>query len=590
MSPRSLGRFLFSTAVILLPFIASASAQAAAITTYHNDNNRTGWNRNETTLTTANVKVNTGNTSNCGHPGHTCFGLLFTTALDEQVDAEPLYVPNQKITGQTGAHNVAYVATEKDSIYAIDSSNGKILKQKTLGNAVPIANLPTGPYSGGGPCNNNSDFVGIDSTPLIDQATQTMYVITYNLDANNTPAYYIHALDLSTLQDRPFSPQKVAATVKLTNGTSYSFNAAVQRQRPGLLAANGNIYAGFGSFCDYTNTSRGWLLGWQASTLKPFAASQLNNKDATSPGVCVGGTSVLCYLSSIWMSGYGLGADSSGNIFFVTGNSAQKSYAPNNNIQESVAKVPSNLSGVSALFTPYQPQVLDKDDNDFGSGGIMLIPDQATSLPHLAVAAGKDGNMYLLNRDNLGGLSTSSSPKTNVGPAYNIGGCWCGQSYFVGSDSVGRVVSSGGNDVIVWKLESSPTAALSQQTKTALASSQHDPGFFTSISSNGMHAGSAIIWAVDRPGSNNFSTLYALDAQSGAIIFGPGNAGTWPNPNANPNIVPAVVGGKVFVASYKQLAIFGLGATGKVQIQSPTGFKFQTGIRTITAEKRGVRQ
>jgi len=557
-----------------------------ALTTYHYDKNRTGWNPHETKLTTANVKVNTANTANCAQPGHNCFGLLSTTSLDEQVDAEPLIVTNQKISGKPGTYSVAYVATEKDSIYAIDTSNGKILNQKTFGTAVPLADIPPGPYSGGGPCNNNSDFVGINSTPLIDQATQTLYTITYNLE-NNTQVYYIHALDLSTLQDKPFSPQKVAATVTLTDGKAYSFNAAVQRQRPGLLAANGNIYAGFGSFCDYKeNVSRGWLLGWQASNLKPLTSSQLNNRDASSSGFCTP-TAIPCFLSSIWMSGYGLAADSSGNIFFVTGNSAPNTYAPNNNIQESVVRVPPSLGSVAGLYTPYKPQDLDSNDNDFGSGGVLAIPDQGAPIPHLAVAAGKDGNMYLLNRDNLGGLSTSSSPKTNVGPAYQIGGCWCGQSYFVGSDAVGRVVSSGGSDIIVWKLETSPTTALTQQTKTTLAGSSHDPGFFTSISSNGVQAGSAIIWAVDRPGSSNFSTLYAVDAQSGATLFGPANAGTWPNPNSNPNIVPAVANGKVLVASYKQLAIFGLGATGKVQIQSPTGFKFKTGVRTFSAAKRG---
>lgn len=566
------------------------SPSPGAVNSYHYDNNRTGWNSNETTLTPAKVKVNTGNTSNCAQTGKSCFGLLSTTPLDEQVDAQPLLVRNQKISGKAGTHDVVYVATENNSVYAIDASNGTVLLSqialdaKTLGPAVPLSSLPSGPYSAGGPCNNNSNFVGIDSTPVVNQETNTIYLITYNLDPKNGPTYYIHALDLTTLQDKSFSPRKISATITLDNGSSYSFNAAVQRQRPALLKSNGNIYAGFGSFCDYSeNESRGWLLAWEASTLAPLAASQLNNRDATSSGFCTP-SDLPCFLSSIWMSGYGLAGDGSGNIFFVTGNSAPNTYGPNNNIQESVVRISWDLRSIGGIFTPYQPQNLDSADNDFGSGGVLALPDQPGPIPHLAVAAGKDGNMYLLNRDNLGGLSTDSNPSTNVGPAYQIGGCWCGQSYFVAPDGVGRVVSSGGNNVIVWKLQTTPTVGLTQQTQTSLpAPSLHDPGFFTTVSSNGTQAGSAIIWAVARPtdANTNYSNLYAIDAQTGAILFGPAAAGTWPNPASNPNIVPMAADAKVFVASYKQLAIFGLGATGKAKILSPGGFSAQANFRAI---------
>ncbi|MGP0020132.1 MAG: hypothetical protein ACLPHP_16290 [Candidatus Sulfotelmatobacter sp.] len=554
--------------------LGTTSPSPGGVSTYHYDKNRTGWNPNETTLTTANVKTN--------------FGLLSTTLLDEQVDAQPLLVRNQEIHGKSGKFDVVYVATENNSIYAIDASTGAVLLSQlelgsaTLGPSVPIASLPSGPYSpNNGPCNNNSNHVGIDSTPVINEWTNTLYVITYNLDPKNGNTYYIHALDLSSLQERSFSPQKISATVTLTDGSGYSFNAAVQRQRPALLEDYGNIYAGFGSFCDYVeNKSRGWLLGWQASTLKSLGASQLNNHDATSSGFCTP-FNLPCFLSSIWMSGYGLAADNS-DIFFVTGNSAPNTYAPNNNIQESVVKIGRGINSVEQIFTPYQPQNLDDSDNDFGSGGVMVLPDQSGSVPHLAVAAGKDGNMYLLDRDDLGGLSTNSTPSTNVGPAYQIGGCWCGQSYFVAPDGVGRVISSGGNTVINWKLETSPHVGLSQQTQAVLASSFDDPGFFTTVSSNGTQAGSAIVWAVARPSdeNTNYSNLYAIDPQSGTILFGPAAAGTWPNQSSNPNIVPLAADGKVFVASYKQLAIFGLGATGKVSIQNPE-FSPQANFRAL---------
>ena len=156
---------------------------------------------------------------------------------------------------------------------------------------------------------------------------------------------------------------------------------------------------------------------------------ELNDTQATSPN--------SFFLSSIWMSGYGPAADDSGNILFVTGNSdySGTTYDGVTNIQESVMKVSSNLTTVLDLFTPSDQGSLDQTDEDFGSGGVLVLPDQPGSLPHLAVAAGKDGNMYFMNEDNLGGYSTT---KNNVFGTYSIGGCWCGESYFVDpSDGVG---------------------------------------------------------------------------------------------------------------------------------------------------------
>jgi hypothetical protein len=168
--------------------------------------------------------------------------------------------------------------------------------------------------------------------------------------------------------------------------------------------------------------------------------------------------------------------------------------------------------------------------------------------------------MFLLDRNNLGGYNPNGP--NNVLGTFNIGGCWCGQSYFLGSDDVGRVVSSGGNSAIVWKLQTSPSVTLVKQSTSAALNSGQDPGFLTSISSNGQVPGSAIIWAVARPTNANPAnvTLYALDADNGATLFS-GTAGTWPNVNGNANLVPVVANGKVYVASFKRLTIFGLGQT-----------------------------
>ena len=162
-------------------------------------------------------------------------------------------------------------------------------------------------------CNNNSAVVGINSTPVIDPVSSTLYVMVYTY-ANKTPSYQLHALNLTTLQDK-VTPAVVSASAKLSTGTTYKFNPAASRQRSGLvLAANGNIYAAFASFCDASaNLSRGWLLGWQAGTLTPLPANHLDDQLAQSPD--------SFFLSSIWMAGFGVATDSSSNLYFATGNS-----------------------------------------------------------------------------------------------------------------------------------------------------------------------------------------------------------------------------------------------------------------------------
>jgi hypothetical protein len=268
----------FACALAFFTMPCASPAKAALITTYHYDNARTGWNPIETTLTPANV----GNLQ-----------LLTTVALDEQVDAQPLFVPGMTIAG--GKHNVLYVATEKNTIYALDAASGAILLQPNFGPAVPLSTLP-------GQCDSNSVVVGINSTPAIDVKTNTLYVMIYTYE-NNTPICRLHALDLATLSDK-VPPAVVQATATLSDGSSWSFQAAYSRQRAALVEANGNIYAGFASFCDQSaNYSRGWLLGWNAGSLAPLAANRLNNQliPAQSPDDF--------FLTSIWMSGSGPAVD-----------------------------------------------------------------------------------------------------------------------------------------------------------------------------------------------------------------------------------------------------------------------------------------
>jgi hypothetical protein len=524
-------------ALIFALSLLSASVFALAqtpVTTYHYDNYRTGWNHTETVLTPANVKPKS-------------FALLKTIQLDDQVDAQPLYVPGVLITAGNykGVHDVVYVVTENNTIYAIDLHTRTVLLKPNFG--VPIV-YPLG-------CGNNAPDVGITSTPAIDLASGTMYVMVYTRDAKNNPTYLLHALDLGSLTDK-VAPQTVAATHTLTNGSTFKFNATYQRQRPGLLLANGNLYAGFGSFCDFSaDLSRGWLLGWTASNLQSFPSNQIFDTQATSPD--------SFFLSSIWMSGYGLAADDQGNILFVTGNSdySGTTYDGITNIQESVVKVSPTLNEVVDLFTPSNQAGLDQTDADYGSGGLLVLPVQPGAVPHVAVAAGKDGNMYVMNEDRLGGYSPT---KNNVLGTYQVGSCWCGQSYFVDSDGIGRIVSSGGTVAEVWKIQTSPSFSLSMTTASPSLPTVQDPGFFTSISSNG--TSNPIIWAVSRPVNSMPATLrlYAFNPDSGTNpmkqLFR-GAAGFWPNLGGNSNLVPVVADGHVLVAANKSLRVFGLVGT-----------------------------
>lgn len=514
--------------------VSPASQSPVAVVTYHYDNLRTGWNDNESALTYGSLQSGS-------------FGLLESVSLDDQVDAQPLVVPNQTTTrgNDPGQHDVVYVATESNTVYAIDASDGTVLFSQNLGQPVPT---PLG-------CTNNGPNVGITGTPVIDLSANVMYVIAYTLTAS-IPTYTIHELDLSNLEDA-VTPVVVSASHTLTNGDTYDFNATYQRQRPGLLEANGNVYAGFGSFCDFSaSQSRGWLLGWQAGTLTPLAANRLNDALGSSPDDF--------FLSSVWMSGYGVAADSSGNVYFVTGNSDPKTYNGVTNVQESVVKVSSDLTQLLGVFTPKDVNSLDRGDVDFGSGGVLLLP-QTPSGHSLAAAAGKEGTMFLLDQKNLGGFSRH---RNNVVDAKSIGGCWCGESYFdAASDSTPRIVASGGTSVTVWKVGGAHKPKLISAGSVNGLPDGQDPGFFTSVSSNGNGPG-AIIWAVTRPNYVPGSiSLFAFGSQpqSGSSTLQTlfqGTAGYWASAGGNANLVPVVANGRVYVASYEQLDIFGLASSG----------------------------
>jgi outer membrane protein assembly factor BamB len=508
-----------------LPQTAS-TAEPISVTTHHYDTLRSGWNQNETLLTAAAFPAT--------------FGVLKTVAVDDQVDAQPLLVPGETIAG--GTHDVVYVVTENNSVYAIDANTGAILLQRNLGAPVPS---PLG-------CGNNGPNVGINGTPVIDLALGEMFLITYL--NGPSPTYQLHALNLTTLADQ-VPPVTVAATQTLTDGSAFAFNATYQRQRPALLNVKGMIYAGFGSFCDFdANLSRGWVLGWRASNLAPLAHSELNDSQATSP--------TSFFLSSVWMSGSGPAAFPNGTIYFSTGNSdcnfyddpelcpSQTTYNGVTNIQESVINIDANLSTRLGVFTPSNVYAMDMNDADLGAAGVMLtsaLQDGGTSL---ATIVSKDGRLWLLN---------AASLPTILDMKQLSNGCWCAPAFFRGSDGIDRVVTSAGDALQSWQIQGS-TPQLVAEATAYVQNTVEDPGFFTVVSSNHRKAGSAIIWAVARPTATTALTLYAFAAMPVNGTFTQlysSPAGQWPNLGANANTVPVVANGKVYVGSYKALMIFG---------------------------------
>jgi hypothetical protein len=514
---------------VVLACSVLAVAQAS-VTTYHNDNYRTGWNSQETVLTPTAVHGSS-------------FGILNTITLDDEVDAQPLVVANVNITAGNyqGVHTAVYVATDNNSIYAIDTTSGTVLLQVNLGPTV-VNTLG---------CGKTAD-VGVTSTPVIDLSSNTLYAMSYTQQSTG-PAYYLHALNLSNLADS-VPPQLVTASHTLTNGKTFSFNAKYERQRPALLMANSIVYAAFGSFCDqHPNLSRGWILGWQTGSLTPLPSNTLMDSQGTDTG--------NYFLSSIWMSGYGPSTDDDGNILLVTANSdpEEDTYDGETNIQESVIEISQDLSTVLDLFTPSNVFYLDQNDMDFGSGGVMVLPDQPGQLPFLAVAAGKSGSMFLMNEQNLGGYSSTGN---NVLGTYTVGPCWCGPSYFVDpKDGAGRVVSSGGNTIRVWKVVTGTSAPTLTEVIASPALASAGTGFFTSVSSNG--TANPVIWALARPRPSQTNVnLYAFtpDLGGGTTMkqLYEGTVGAWMEGGSNTNLIPVVANGKVFVASYKELVILGL--------------------------------
>jgi hypothetical protein len=362
-------------ALIGFSLVASGVAQTESVTTQHYDTNRTGANLNESILTTSNVSGGQ-------------FGKLFTRSVDGHIYAQPLYVPNVAIPNQ-GTHNVIYVATQHNSVYAFDADfpgQATPLWQVNLGTSRP-AGFPTkyGIESG------IQVEIGITSTPVIDLTSKTLYVVPYTQDSSNGPYHYkLHALDCTTGAEKFGGPVEIQASVSGSGDGSINgkiaFDPRMHMQRPSLLLANGNVYIGFGSFAD-TDPYHGWVMAYNATTLAQVAVYN------TTPD---GGE------GAIWMSGQGFPADSSGNLYFMVGNGSTTAETGGASYGNAFLKLSGSNLSLLDWFMPFNATSLANADEDVGSSGPLLIPGTT-----LITGGGKQGVLYLIDTTKMGHFNAS---------------------------------------------------------------------------------------------------------------------------------------------------------------------------------------
>jgi len=510
------------------------------VLTYHNDNSRTGQNLQETILTTTNV-------------ASAQFGILGTIAVDGPVDAEPLYVGGMTINGAT--HNVLFVVTESDSVYAFDADTFTQLWHNAVltgtGESVPTAGAANSDI----PCGQVQPTIGITSTPVIDLGAGpngTIFVVAMS-KSGSTYHQRLHALDLTTGNDR----------MTAANITATGFDPKQYEERTGLLLSNGVIYLAWTSHCD-GGPYNAWVMGYAESNLQQ--TSMINLTPSGSGG-------------GIWMSGDGLAADSSNNIYFLDGNGTfdttlNNGFPINSDYGNGFIKLSTtgNTLAVADYFEMSDTVSQSNSDRDLGSGGVLLLPDMKDSTNttrHLAVGAGKadvnSGNVviYVVDRDSMGKFN----PNNNSAIYQEIGGgllggqnngVWAAPAYFNNTLYYGAV-----NDTL--------KAFAITQAKVATSASSHSvdsfgyPGTTPSISANGSTNG--VVWAIQ-----SSDTLLAYDATNlGNKFF----SGSFPATGSTKFITPMIANGKVYVGTGAAsghpgtVVVFGLPNQGAGLIRAP---------------------
>jgi hypothetical protein len=504
-------------ALIALLFPNLAVAQVS-VTTWHDDLARTGANPHETVLTTKTV-----NSTN--------FGKLCSYKVDGQLYAEPLYVPGLTIGGQK--HDVAFVATENDSVYAFDADCGSsqpLWQTSFLGaNITPM------------PCTTDKDLQcdvtimapwhGISPTPVIDPKRGTIYVAAQSVE-NGAYTQKLHALDILTGVEQSGSPVIIKGSAQ--GNPSLRFDPQQGFQRAGLLLLNGVVYVPFAS----NDSANGWMFGYDAATLAQKAVFCI------TPNGNLGG---------IWSDGAAPAVDSAGNIYVGTGNGTFDANTKGSDYGMSALRlVPAGKTlSVTAYFTPSHAKKLSRRDLDLDSGGLMLLPDQPGSHPHEAVIGFKTGELFLVDRDNLGGFGTANAVQAftaNGGGIYSSAATWGGNVYLAGVDGL----------LNQWTLQNGqfPSSPTHQSAVT-----YNYPGATPSVSSNGTKDG--IVWTIATQGKvqgGKPAVLYANDASNVSVeLYDSNEAGKRDVPGQGVKFtVPTIADGKVFVGTQTELDIYGL--------------------------------
>jgi hypothetical protein len=518
--------------LFLFPAAPAAPAQATDVLTYHNDNGRTGQNLNEEILSPANV--------NASH-----FGKLWVLNVDGLVDAEPLYAAGVSIPLK-GLHNVVFVATEHDSVYAFDADSTNLFWHVSMLGTNEVTSDDRG-------CSQVTPEIGVTATPVIDRQlgpNGTIFVVAMSKKVTNSTTTYfqrLHALDLATGTNL-MPAVTVAAQYPGTGdnhvGTNVVFDPARYKERCGLLLLNGVIYTAWASHCDFAPYT-GWIIGYDEHTL-----AQTNVLNITPNGS----------EAAIWMSGAGLAADTASNIYFLAGNGTFETNLtangfPNQNDYGNAfmkLSTTNNQLAVADYFTMFNTVSESAGDTDLGSGGALVLPDLIDNLGHtnqLAVGAGKDQNLYLVDRSNMGKFNP-----TNDNALYQEldgvlpGGVWAMPAYFNGTLYYGSV----GNNLQAFPFQNARLTSRSSQTAIAFAY----PGTTPSISADGNTNG--IIWATE---NTSPAVLHAYAATNLAREFynstqAPGGRDNFGN--GNKFITPMIASARVYVGTTNGVGVLGL--------------------------------
>ncbi len=517
----------------------SPASSFTGVFTQRYDAQRTGQNRQEFILTPSNV---TGST----------FGKLFACAVDGEVYAQPLYVANLAIA--TGTHNVVFVATMNDSVFAFDADASPCVqywKKSFLGTGVT-----TVPPGDTGEIGDINTIIGITGTPVIDPATGTLYVVAKTKEPTG---YFqrLHALDLATGNEKFGGPANISSAITVpgrgdrdstcpASVGSVAFCPLRENQRPGLLLLNGKVYVAWASHGDQ-NPYHGWVIGFSAADLmQPPVVFN------TTPDGARGG---------LWNTGTGPAADAAGNVYVISGNGTFDTATPHPNYGDSFIKL-STTSGLSVtdFFTPFNESFLDGQDFDVGSGGAVVLPDSAGSLahPHLLIGGDKQGILYLVDRDNMTGFNAGGDlvvqEVTVIGGScitcgiFSTPAFWEGRLYVV---AIGDVLKQ-------------YTLVNASLTPARQASDVFGfPGATPAISSNG--ATNGIVWVVNTSNNgtgNSAGTgpaiLFAYDATNLSKLYSSPTSGAGAAGNAVKFVVPTVANGKVYVGTQTNLSVFGL--------------------------------